>query len=90
MYAGKSAAGGKNPWTLFLLLLAGLVLGAFVGEYLAKIPYLSALAYGKDFGFDTPVILDLSAVKLQFALLLRVNLGSVIGVIAAIIIYKRT
>ncbi|MDR1066160.1 MAG: DUF4321 domain-containing protein [Clostridiales bacterium] len=87
MYSGKNL---KNPWNLFLLLLAGLTLGAFVGEYAADLPFLKALAYGTNFGFTEPVALDLHVIKLQFALLVRLNLGGVIGSAIAIIVYKRT
>ena len=32
---------GKNNWALFLLLLAGIVLGGFIGSLAAGVPFLS-------------------------------------------------
>ena len=42
--------GSKNAWALFLLLLAGIVLGGFIGMLAEGIPALSWLAYGQSFG----------------------------------------
>ena len=39
-------AGSKNAWALFLLLLAGVVLGGFIGELAKGVPALSWLGYG--------------------------------------------
>ena len=41
---------GKNNWALFLLLLAGIVLGGFIGNLAAGVPGLGWLAYGQSFG----------------------------------------
>ena len=40
---------GKNNWALFLLLLAGIVLGGFIGSLAAGVPFLSWLNYGQTF-----------------------------------------
>ena len=32
---------GKNNWALFLLLLAGIVLGGFIGSLAAGVPFLN-------------------------------------------------
>ena len=45
-------AGSKNAWALFLLLLAGVVLGGFIGELAKGVPALSWLGYGQSFGID--------------------------------------
>lgn len=37
-------AGSKNAWALFLLLLAGVVLGGFIGELAKGVPVLSCWA----------------------------------------------
>ena len=41
---------GKNAWALFLLLLAGIVLGSFIAQMTAWISGLSWLSIGKNFG----------------------------------------
>ena len=79
----------KNAWTLFLLILAGIVLGSFAGEYLGRLPNMDWLRYERMFGSATPFPLDLSIIKIQFALLFRFNIAGVIGVLLAILVYRR-
>ena len=52
-------AGSKNAWALFLLILAGVVLGGFIGTLAKGVPALSWLSYGQSFGIDEPIVLDL-------------------------------
>lgn len=40
-------AGSKNAWALFLLILAGVVLGGFIGTLAKGVPALSWLSYGQ-------------------------------------------
>ena len=42
-------AGSKNAWALFLLILAGVVLGGFIGTLAKGVPALSWLSYGQSF-----------------------------------------
>lgn len=49
----------KNFWILLLLLLAGIVLGGFLGEATKSISLLSWLNFGQSFGLDTPLVLNL-------------------------------
>ena len=42
-------AAAKNYWTLLLLVLAGIVLGGFIGELTSNISFLSWLNYGQSF-----------------------------------------
>lgn len=80
--------GGKNNWALFLLILAGIVLGGFIGSLAAGVPALSWLNYGQTFGLTSPIVLDLGILVLTFALTIRITLASILGVILAIIIYR--
>ena len=57
---------GKNNWALFLLVLAGIVIGSFIAQATAGISALSWLNYGKNFGFTTPFVLDLGILVLTF------------------------
>ena len=59
---------GKNNWALFLLVLAGIVIGSFIAQATAGISALSWLNYGKNFGFTTPFVLDLGILVLTFGL----------------------
>lgn len=79
---------GKNAWALFLLLLAGIVLGGFIGTLTAGIPFLNWLNYGQSFGLDNPVILDLGILVITFGLSIRITVASIVGVLIAILIYR--
>lgn len=85
---------GKNKWALFLLILAGIVLGSFIGYLFRKVDFLSWLDYGIDFAFGDPdgsnvVSLDLGALVVHFGFRLKITVASIIGVIASIFIYKK-
>ena len=79
----------KNILALFLILLAGLVIGGFIGHYLAEIPFAGWLSYGQEFGISEPVGIELGIIKLQFGLLLRINVAGVIGLVLGLLLYKR-
>lgn len=79
---------GKNAWALFLLLLAGIVLGGFIGSLAAGVPFLSWLNYGQSFGLASPIVLDLGILVVTFGLTIKITIASIIGVLLAIIIYR--
>ena len=83
-----SAISGKNNWALFLLLLAGVVLGGFIGEMASGVSGLSWLGYGKSFGFQNPIVLDLGILVLTFGLSIKITIASIVGVLVAIFIYR--
>ena len=70
---------GKNNWALFLLLLAGIVLGGFIGSLAAGVPFLSWLNYGQTFGFANPIVLDLGILVITFGLSIKITIASIIG-----------
>lgn len=85
---------GKNKWALFLLLLAGIVTGSFIGYLVKDVKFLSWLSYGIDFAIGEAdgsniVSLNLGAVVIHFGLQIKICIGSVIGTAASIFIYKR-
>lgn len=84
----KSAIASKNGWTLLLLILAGIVLGGFLGTLAAGVPALSWLGYGQSFGLTSPVVLDLGILVLTFGLTITINIASILGILIAIIIYR--
>lgn len=79
---------GKNNWALFLLLLAGIVIGGFIGELTKGIAGLSWLNYGQGFGFAEPIVLNLGILVITFGLTIKITIASIIGVLAAILIYR--
>lgn len=78
---------GKNGWALFLLILAGVVLGSFISHLTAGVPGLSWMNYGQSFGLADPVKLNLGVIILTFGLSIKFTIGSIIGIIVAAIIY---
>ena len=79
----------QNIWVLLLLMLAGVVLGGFIGSALGDIPMLSGLNYGSDFGLSSPLVLDLGVLVLQFGLTIRFTIAGIIGSVLAFFIYRK-
>lgn len=79
----------KNGWSLFLLLLAGIVLGGFIGWVAKDVKYLEWLNYGQQFGVNDPIKLNLGILKVTFGLNIKITMASIIGVILAIFVYKK-
>ncbi|MEO2263976.1 DUF4321 domain-containing protein [Dorea sp. YH-dor228] len=80
--------GSKNAWSLFLLLLTGIVLGGFIGMLAEGTPALGWLTYGQSFGLEEPIVLNLGILVLTFGLSIKITIASIIGMILAIIIYR--
>lgn len=80
---------GKSNWVLLLLMLAGVVIGGFLGELLGNLSYFSWLSYGQTFGIIQPLMLDLGVLALQFGLTIRFSIGGIIGILVAFILYKK-
>ncbi len=74
----------KNSWTCLILILAGIVLGGFIGSMFPE----SFLSFGQTFGLTSPVILDLGILTITFALTIKITIASILGIILGIIIYR--
>ena len=79
----------KNIWILLVFLLAGLVVGGLLGKLASEVSWLWWLSYEQQFGLESPIVLDLSVIKLTFGLMFKINVASIIGMILAIFIYKK-
>lgn len=75
---------GKNNWACFLMILAGIVIGGFVGSLFPN----SFLNYGQSFGLTSPVVLDLGIMILTFGLTIKITVASILGIVIGIIIYR--
>lgn len=81
---------GTNSSVYFiLLLLTGIVIGGFLGEYIGQMAYMSWLSFGYTFGINPPFTLDLGILVLSLGLTMKLNIASIIGMIISIIIYKK-
>ena len=78
---------GKNNWALFLLILAGIVLGGFIGNLTAGVSGLSWLNYGQTFGLTSPIIFDIGIMVITFGLSIKITIASIIGVLLADLMY---
>lgn len=81
-------AGSKNVWVLLLLMLAGIVLGSFVGSMTQNVPGFSWLSYGQSFGLDNPIVLNLGILVITFGLSIKITIASIVGMLLAAIIYR--
>lgn len=79
----------KNSWALFLLILAGIVLGGFIGYLSRNVSFLSWLDFGQEFGLDSPIVLNLGIMVLTFGLRIKITIASIIGIILSILIYRK-
>ena len=79
----------KNIWILLLFIFSGLVIGGLLGEVAGQIDWLWWLAFGQEFGLEEPLVLNLSVLSITFALMLKINIASIIGMGLAIFIYRK-
>ena len=67
----------------------GLVVGGLLGELASRVDWLWWLSYSQSFGLNTPITLDLSIMQITFALMFKISISSIIGLILAVFIYKK-
>ena len=79
----------KSIWILIVFLLAGLVVGGLLGKLAEGVTSLWWLSYEQQFGLSDPLVLDLSVLKITFGLVFKINVASIIGMIVALIVYKK-
>ena len=79
----------KNIWILLIFILSGLVIGGLLGDLASKVDWLWWLGFGQQFGLESPLVLDLSILKITFALMVKINIASIIGMGIAIFIYRK-
>lgn len=86
MYGGRN----KNDVPiLILIILMGMVIGGFIGEYLGSFAFTEWLRYGLDFGTDSPLSINLGIIKFQFGISIKFSVAGILGVIASVFIYRR-
>lgn len=84
----------KNGVVFTLLMLAGVVIGGFLGYLTRDISWLSWLNYGQEFGLGSPdgsgaLQLNIGVIILTFGLSIKISIASIIGVIISMFIYSR-
>lgn len=79
----------KNGWSLFLLILAGIVLGGFLGTLGKDVSFLNWINFGYGYGLEDPIKLNLQILLIEFKLYFKLTIASILGIAAAIFIYRK-
>jgi hypothetical protein len=85
----------KSPWILLLTLLTGALIGGIAGELLfgysgfGWIGLGGANGYRELFAFTLNPLVDTHFIRLGVDIALRINAGSLLGMILGIIVYAR-
>lgn len=85
----NSRRSGKNGWSLFLLILAGIVIGSLIGELASNVSFLSWLGKGYSFGLKDALELDLQIMSLVFGIQFKITVASIVGIGLAIFAYTK-
>ena len=80
--------GRKNFWILLIMLLAGIVLGCFMGQLANVFSWLSWLNFGQSFGLDSPLVINFGILVITLGLTIKITMASIIGIAIALIIYR--
>ena len=80
--------GRKNFWILLIMLLAGIVLGGFMGQLANGISWLSWLNFGQSFGLDSTLVINFGILVITLGLTIKITMASIIGIAIALIIYR--
>ena len=79
----------RNRYFIFFILI-GAISGSFIGEILGN--NINALRFLKDtytIGMGTPMLIDLKVLAVTFGINFNINIMSIIGIILAIILYRK-
>ena len=76
--------GRKNFWILLIMLLAGIVLGGFMGQLANGISWLSWLNFGQSFGLDSPLVINFGILVITLGLTIKITMASIIGIAIAL------
>ena len=75
---------------LIFIILIGAILGKFVGDILSSnIKVLSFLKTSYPIGTSAPFIIDLKVLSITFGLNFNISIMSIIGIIIAIILFRK-
>lgn len=70
----------------FFLVLVGIVVGSLLANVTASVPALGWLAYALSFGLESPVVLDLSVVRLTFGLSVNLSVAVILCVVVSLVV----
>ncbi|MBQ9313586.1 MAG: DUF4321 domain-containing protein [Clostridia bacterium] len=76
-------------WLFLIFLFSGIIIGGLIGDFAKTVPYLQWLGYGKSFGLTEPLKLDISVLQISFSFMFELNVASVIGILTAVLVYRK-
>lgn len=77
----------KNTWTLLLFLIVGLLLGSILGEILGQVNGLEFLTRTSQIRWEPAA--DLKVIQYDLSLSVKLNLISILGLLAAVWLYRK-
>jgi|WetSurMetagenome_2_1015567.scaffolds.fasta_scaffold00077_22 hypothetical protein len=89
----------RNFWTLVLVVIVGILIGAYLSTLFALIPggnnvvktffTYNFISFGVgDFANNKPLLIDLAAIKFQLGFQMKFNLLSIIGVFVSLYLFR--
>ena len=86
-------AAHRGPGLLLVAIVAGLVIGSLLGELFGQIVRAEwlrdLLTRGPTVGLTNPATLDLRLLSITFGIVFKVNVVGVLGIIIAVIAFRR-
>lgn len=80
----------KSRGFLFFIILIGAICGSLIGDMLgSNIKYLSPLKSAYSIGTSRPLSIDLKILSISFGINFSISIMSIIGIILAIILYRK-
>ncbi len=75
---------------LWFIIFLGAVCGSLLGDVLGNsLSFLSFLKNSYTIGMSTPIVLNLKVMDITLGLNFNINIMTIIGIILAIILYRR-
>jgi Domain of unknown function (DUF4321) len=78
---------------LLVILILGALIGSVIGEVIATLApggFLEAIfSKGINPGIAPPLVLDLKVLTLTLGLTIKINLASLLGIVLALLIYRK-
>jgi hypothetical protein len=79
----------RNPYFIFFILI-GAISGSLIGELLGD--NINALKFLKNtytIGMSSPMLIDFKVLAVTFGINFNINIMSIIGIVLAIILYRK-
>ena len=78
---------------LLVIVILGALIGSVIGEVIAVLApggyFEKVFSRGVNPGISPPAVLDLKVLTLTFGLTAKINLASLLGIVLALLIYRK-